>query len=795
MKKKPNPFPFAKTTLLLLCFVGVLSQVLAEEKPIAQKGILDLRNIDLKKTEVGLNGDWNFYWKEILRPETNFKNSKYIKFPQLWNNVTVGGLELTANGYATYRLTVLLPKQKPDLALVIPDVYSAYRLYINKTLVSVNGNPDTSKHLSVPKWIDKTIELKLPADTLELVFQVANFWHSKGGPYKEIIIGEKEKLFAQREKDVAFDLLLTGCLFMGGLFFFGLYWFGKHDKVILYFSLFCIFYSYRIIGTGLYVLHSLFPNIPWVLTVHLEYLSLFASIALFTLYTWQLYPKDFSIIVMKLLVSLCCLFILITLFFPPNIFTLLINPFLITMFFFIGYAFYVYIKAAKNKRNGAVYALISTAVGLIINIIINLEYFHVVEPQKILIFIGYVTFFFLQSLILSFRFANTLNKAKLSAEKALKIKSDFLSTMSHEIRTPLNAVIGMTHLLQQNNPREDQKANLNALSFSANNLLFIVNDILDYNKIEAGKINFEKVEMDLIALAKNIVAGLKSYANEKKIQLKLFTDEDLHQKIIGDPTRTSQVINNLVHNAIKFTNKGSVKLELSLESKTEREITVRISVKDTGIGIEEENQKLIFERFTQADSSISRNFGGTGLGLAICKKLLDLQEVSLHLKSEIGKGSEFYFIQSFPLAENNVEKFFADTDKIAPEEGFYPLMGKNILLVEDNEMNILVAQTFLERWGAVVDVARNGQEAISLANAEQHHLILMDISMPVMDGYTAAKKIRETGIKTPIIALTASLASEVESQTRNSGFDDIVVKPIIPRELNKKIYEYTNKKI
>jgi len=298
--------------------------------------------------------------------------------------------------------------------------------------------------------------------------------------------------------------------------------------------------------------------------------------------------------------------------------------------------------------------------------------------------------------------------------------------------------------------------------------------------------------MNLIVIAKNIIAGLKSYATEKGIQLKLFTDESLNKTIIGDPTRFSQVINNLVHNAIKFTSNGYVKLELSVVSEINNQITVKVSIKDTGIGIELEKQKLIFEQFTQADSSISRNFGGTGLGLAISKKLLMLQNTNLHLISEVGKGSEFYFIQTFSIAANQKNELSFSKTINLPQINSKPLKGVSILLVEDNEMNILVAETFLDGWGVNVDIARNGQEAVDKVDEKKYHLILMDISMPVMDGYTATKIIRAKGIKTPVIALTASLASEVESQTSACGFNDIIVKPFIPEELYKKVYYYTD---
>ena len=674
--------------------------------PEAHKGVIDLREVDLSKQNIPLSGEWAIYWNQIITPKDTVTPTAYLPFPRLFANTIINNKTLTAKGYATYSVTVLLPKRDHKLALQIPDTYSSYRLFVNGEMFANSGNPDSTEEKAVPKWLEKTVEITTSSDTLHLLLQVANFWHSKGGPYKEIILGDKNALFYEKETDSAFDLVLTGCLFMGGLFFFGLFLFGKHDKTILYFALFCMSYSYRIIGSRGYVLHTIFPDVPWTITTHLEYLSLFISVIFFILYTQNLYPEDSKKKVLIIEVWICIFLSAIVIIFPPAVFTQLINPFLVIMFGVIAYAFYVYVQAMRNKRLGAAYALMSTGVVFIVFLVINLQYFGIVAPQKGILFIGYISFFFLQSLILSFRFAFTLNQAKEQAEQGLKAKNEFLSTMSHEIRTPLNSILGMTHLILRDNPRIEQKEQLNVLLFSANNLLAIVNDILDYNKIEAGKVNFESIETDLTSVVKNIISGLRTSAEEKGIELKLQIDPSLQTKILADPTRISQVITNLVNNAIKFTKKGYVLLDIIVKDQTDTNITLTIRIEDTGIGIAQEKQKLIFEQFTQADTSTSRNFGGTGLGLAICKKLIELQGATLYLSSEAGRGSVFYFTQTFPKIIS-VEKKPEAVKASIPTEESKPLSGVQILLVEDNEVNILVAKTFLERWGAIVDVAVN----------------------------------------------------------------------------------------
>lgn len=791
--------PIKKFRLVSLCLFMLLSngiQLVHAQKsgdsiPKVINGVIDLRNNDFSQNQIALNGNWAIYWGQLLTPENPVpRQTTYTYFPKHWNYTELNGKTLPSKGFATYRVQVLLNSRlQKNLAIKLPDTYCSFKLFVNGQFFAAAGEPGKTKASTTEQWIEQVAELP-NTDTLDLLLQIANFRHSKGGPYKPILIGEKSTLFYDKAADDGFDLLLAGALLMGGLFFLGLFYFGKHDRVILFFSMFCIAYSYRIIGSDNYVLHSLFPNFPWIIGVHLEYLSLFASFLFFMFYTKYLFPDETNkwlVYTEAILAGILCLVVII---FPPTIFTQLINPFLIVMFSIMLHVFYIYIKAYMNQKLGAKYALLSTGILLIIFFMINLKYFNIIQPPRFVLFFGYITFFVLQSLILSFRFAFILKEAKAQAEQGLKAKNDFLSTMSHEIRTPLNSILGMTNIMLMEKPTEDQKEQLNVLLFSANNLLSIVNDILDYNKIDAGKIGFESIEMDLKNIAQKLIAGFNTLAKDKGIELKLDIDSTLNNHLIGDPTRTSQIIGNLVHNAIKFTKKGYVALRIKVIEQDNQKVRLLIEVEDTGIGIASEKQQMIFDQFTQADNSTSRNFGGTGLGLAISKRLLELQGSDLKLKSETNKGSLFYFDISYPLAAPKLNNPIA-IQSSAPTEESKPLTGMTILLVEDNEVNILVAKTFLSKWGANIDIAQNGQEAVNKFNPALHKLILMDMHMPVMDGYEATRILRSRGVTTPIIALTASLPREIEVRIKETGIDDIVVKPFIPSELFKLILHYT----
>lgn len=388
-------------------------------------------------------------------------------------------------------------------------------------------------------------------------------------------------------------------------------------------------------------------------------------------------------------------------------------------------------------------------------------------------------------------FKEQLIIAKKNAENTAEIKSQFLANMSHEIRTPLNGIMGVIHLLNNSELNEKQKTYINAIISSSNQLMGIINDILDLSKIEAGKMELDNSEFDIYDLIQSVISIFEIKTIEKAIELTFQIDPNIPQFLIGDSIHLNQILYNLIGNSVKFTDNGSVNLKIDLIEFKDDIYEVQFSITDTGIGMDAEVIDKIFDAFTQAEINTTRQYGGTGLGLAIVKRLVDLHDGTIKVKSDRNEGSSFILNINFKRAEIQSDN---KTNAIVNEYSL--LNGLSILLVEDNLINQLVTSDILKEQGVEVEIAGNGKIALEMLDAKIYDLVLMDMQMPIMDGYQAMSAIRKSQnelIKgVPIIALTANAIDSEIKKCYKFGANDYLSKPFKPEYLYQKICNQMN---
>jgi signal transduction histidine kinase len=375
-----------------------------------------------------------------------------------------------------------------------------------------------------------------------------------------------------------------------------------------------------------------------------------------------------------------------------------------------------------------------------------------------------------------------LLKAKKKAEVAANTKSRFLSNMSHELRTPLNGIIGVSNLLLQENYLPHQKQSLDILRYSSEHMMTLINDILDYHKIEAGKLELEMRPINIMQFMNRIINQFAGQVQLKGLHFNTAIDIHLDNEMFTDDTRLNQILSNLLSNAIKFTETGSISLTAKQLYSTSDKATVQFVVKDTGIGIPDVKHREIFRSFTQADIDTTRKYGGTGLGLTISKRLINMFNSELMLKSQEGKGSEFFF--TIVLRINQESKLYIEEDH---SRQLASLEGVRILIAEDNKVNMSIAKRFMNKWGIVVDEAVNGREAVERFRNGSYDLMLIDLEMPEMDGPSALREIRQFNRTVPAMAFTAAVYDNMENDLMKKGFVDYIHKPFRPEVLHNKI--------
>lgn len=386
---------------------------------------------------------------------------------------------------------------------------------------------------------------------------------------------------------------------------------------------------------------------------------------------------------------------------------------------------------------------------------------------------------------------NNAERAKLVAEEATKSKQQFLANMSHEMRTPMNSIIGFTKVILKTNLTDSQREYLNAIKTSGDNLIVLINDILDFAKVDAGKMAFEKNPFKLETCISTILILFDVKIKESNLKLIKQYDASIPEVLLGDPVRLQQILFNLLGNAIKFTKEGSITVSVRMIKEDEENATVEFSVADTGIGISEDKIGNIFENFQQANNNTNRLFGGTGLGLSIAKQFVEGQYGKLTVKSKVGEGSTFSFILTFQKTNAKVE-----TESDGRIEMGDDVKGVKVLVVEDIKLNQLLIKSVLVDLGFEIDIADDGNVAIEKLQKNKYDIVLMDLHMPKMDGFEATEHIRnKMNLQIPIIALTADVTTEAVEKCKSVGMNDYITKPVDEKLLYKKIVKHIKKNI
>jgi len=467
----------------------------------------------------------------------------------------------------------------------------------------------------------------------------------------------------------------------------------------------------------------------------------------------------------------------------------------VTCFFFPLIIVYVMIYDIKKEWKQFLFAFVLTVICLIGCFVLPKYIFYSVQmsPELLqdVIVLNYILAFSLSIMIMfiiiniNAQTQDKLIKAREDSEMADKAKSDFLSNMSHELRTPLNGIIGGVNLLMHEPATLSQMQYYEILQHSSDLMLNLINNILDFSKINEGKIHLDRNVFNLRQMLSRLCRVYETQNTDEDVKFIYSIDERLDKDFASDDLRLNQILVNLLTNAKKFTKKGNITFTASVAGEADQQISVLFSVKDSGVGIRQEKLQKIFESFEQADNSTTRNFGGTGLGLSISKELLSkLFDSQLYVKSSYGQGSEFYFTLKLPLQVESATISETTTDQVKD------LSGLRVLVAEDNSVNRLVLVKFLKKWNVSPEEATNGLEALAKFKSGEYDIILLDLEMPVLDGYTAIKEIRKMDTDIPVVAFTAAFYDNMQNDLIARGFSDYLHKPFKPDDLYLKLSKY-----
>lgn len=785
-------------SLVLLAAFSNKNREELNKKPLAKSGVLDLRDWDFKKQGiVKLDGQWEFYYKQLLTPEDfkskqNIEKTGLINIPGSFKNYKFQNKKLNFQGYATYRLKVLVNNSEDLYAIKTQFIQAAHKVWINDKVVIQCGEVGKTKNETDAKLATRLGSFYNNTNEFEIVLQSSNFQYAVP-EIDSILLGSESQLSENRAKKVGFDLFLFGITLAAGIYNFILFIRRKKDKAPLYFAVICVFICLRTVLIGERLIYWIFPNMSYVINVKMLLWTFFLYIPVLILFMSNFYNQLISEKIVKFSKILGIVYFFLILILPPIYYNGLILPTEIISNFMILYIIskMLYMHIIQKSNNSIVIIAMIIFWGTRIN---DILYEYSIIDTGSYAPIGILIFILAQSYVASDKFSMAFSKVEEMTDKLKlvdKMKDDFFATTSHELKAPLDGIVGLSKSLIDCNLRHfdnGERETLILINDSAKRLSNLVNDILDFSKIKSNNINLIMKPVDIRQLINMVTKSFKSFMSNKSVEILNKVEENIPY-VYGDENRIQQILYNLIGNAVKFTNEGQI--EISAAQKGD---SVFITIKDTGIGINRCNIYKIFQPYNQGNG-INKQYGGSGLGLHVTQKLVQLHGGELEVESTLGEGSKFTF--NLPKLPVNIKKYdsVGELDNYNCNESCnekfeqYKSNGK-ILIVDDEAVNIKVMENFLSEEKYTVITASSGKEALNIAYSDRKiDMVILDMMLPDMIGWEVCSILREkySLLDLPILIATWDNRTESLVLSFKNGANDYLRKPFEKPELLARV--------
>jgi signal transduction histidine kinase len=776
-----------------------------------RNGILDLSGWNPEQDGLlSLGGEWDFYWHNFLSYDELKHSHPDVRavVPSVWNDYQINGRNLPGFGYATYRLKVINAETGTPIALRIPNMSTAYSMYINDELIASNGKAAVNREYFKPEYRPKTVQIRPPAAQFDIIVRVANFIYSRGGMWYPVNMGTPEQIQDYNKHIVYRDIFLFTSCFILGLYYLSIFLLRREDKSSLYFVFMCLVVMGRTVIHGDYAVYTLIPAISFGGIVLINYVTLYWFPTTFVLLLSELFPQDMSKRPVRYTVIYSSAMTLVTLLAPLWLYTSYTYLFLAVAILVAFYTLAITVIAFVKKRQDSPIVLLGALVIIAGAVYDVLCYYRVISLNVgELSSFGFVVFLFLQSFVLARRFSQAFTNVKDLSRRLLemdKIKDEFLANTSHELRTPLNGILGLTEAMLRGSEGKlntGQYRSLSLIALSSRRLAGLVNDILDYSKMKHSDIKLNLRPLRINSVVETTLHVFRQLHDRAGIEISHALPKDL-PPVLADENRLAQIMYNLVGNAVKFTTRGHVKVTARVCGEM-----LEICVEDTGPGIPGDKLADIFKSFEQVDASITRQHGGTGLGLSITRHLVESHGGEIWVDSVPGKGSKFYFT----LPVTKLQPGESEASEAAPPV-FEPAPGSEkravkfgaggagarILIVDDEILNLQSAVAVLKTGGYSITAVSSGVAALEEINKNNDiSLVILDVMMPEMSGYEVCRQIRnnKSHYDLPVLMLTAKTRTEDIVTGFEAGANDYLPKPVEAEELLARVKTLVNLKI